>query len=546
MNFRILPAGDQAYLVELESLEQTLALYGALSSEPLLHVHSIVPAARTVLVRFNAFLLRATQVRRWIEAAMATLLDENHTKTRDVHGTTIEIPVYYDGEDLPVLAELLNIPVSEVIRRHTAATYTAAFAGFAPGFVYMTGTEPSFDTIPRRSSPRTRVPRGSVALAGNFGAVYPKEGPGGWQLIGTTPEAMWDMARSEPALIRPGMRVRFFDASEKPLSVTTAVANTTDDKDSAASVKLAPAFEVLSAGVQTLFQDAGRVGQTDRGISCSGALDRGSFQRVNRIVGNPSHCTVLENAMGSLQLRATQCAVVCVGGADAPISVTTEHGQKIEYVRHQAIALNPGDVIRLGAVKAGVRSYVAVRGGWSVPLVLESSSYDTLADIGPAPLRAGDELYVGEISSTDLSAIAWEGVDCLPAYDLPRANDCITLDLLLGPRSDWFSTDALSVLSSQDWSVSAQSNRVGLRLNGQNALTRDTAYATKELPSEGTVLGSVQVPSNGQPILFLADHPLTGGYPVIGCVASYHLDVLGQIPAGSRIRFNIVSAVTAA
>lgn len=540
MTVRILHAGDQAFLVELENLEKTLQLYEALSAHPISTVHSIVPAARTLLIRFNAFLINPVIVRRWIESSARSTFASGPLGIPNTLSKPIEIPVYYDGEDLAFLAKLLDMPSAEIIRRHTASTYTAAFAGFAPGFVYMTGSDPSFGQIPRRTTPRTRVPARSVALAGNFSAVYPKEGPGGWQLIGTTPVSMWDMSRTEPALIRPGMQVRFVDASRLPLCVTEAPAPEKHADNIVSERPHSAGFQVMSAGVQTLFQDIGRIGQSDRGISCSGALDRQSFHTANRIVGNPSHATVLENAMGALQLHTLECAVVCVTGANVQISVTTDSGQVVSYVRNQAIALNPGDCLRLGSMTSGVRSYIAVRGGWHVPSVLGSSSYDTLADIGPAPLQAGDFLSVGDTFASNLNAISSEGLDPLPSPDLPRVSDCVSLDFLLGPRNDWFSDETISLLTQQPWQVTVQSNRIGLRLKGQAPLTRAPAFTTQELPSEGTVFGALQVPPNGQPILFLADHPLTGGYPVIGCVASYHLDLLGQIPAGSRIRFNIM------
>ncbi|MCI1739784.1 MAG: hypothetical protein LKM38_24195 [Pseudomonas veronii] len=113
----------------------------------------------------------------------------------------------------------------------------------------------------------------------------------------------------------------------------------------------------------------------------------------------------------------------------------------------------------------------------------------------------------------------------------------------MGPRTDWFTLQAIALLASQLWTVTPQSNRVGLRLAGETPLMR---AQIAELPSEGTVLGAIQVPPSGQPVLFLADHPLTGGYPVIGAVAPYHLDRAGQIPIGAQVRFNPIRAFTAA
>ena len=184
----------------------------------------------------------------------------------------------------------------------------------------------------------------------------------------------------------------------------------------------------------------------------------------------------------------------------------------------------------LGMPCAGIRSYLAVRGGFAVAPVLGSCSTDTLARVGPAPIAAGDVL---PIRSVERGAIV--GLFEQPPADLPTMDETITLDVVMGPRIDWFTPEAVALLASQVWKVTPQSNRVGLRLAGEEALTRANPA---ELPSEGTALGALQVPPSGQPVLFLADHPLTGGYPVIGAVASYHLDRAGQVPIGASLRFN--------
>jgi biotin-dependent carboxylase-like uncharacterized protein len=466
------------------------------------------------------------------------------------YGSIIEIPVHYNGEDLDFLAQWLDVSPAEIVERHTSSVYQAAFAGFAPGFVYLTGGHPSFDKVPRRASPRTRVSAGSVALAGHFSAIYPKDGPGGWQLIGTTPLLVWDLARPEPALIRQGQQVRFIDAAGSRATVILPTSTSASAPASAASRTtendIPPAqtafagLHVVSPGIQTLFQDEGRIGQGDRGISRSGALDRRSFHEVNRRVGNPMECPVLENAMGHLKLRAAGPCVVCVGGADVPIDVVTPEGQRLRQACNQPIALDEGDCLQLGAAAGGVRSYIAVRGGWLVSPVLQSCAYDTLAGIGPTPLKKGDVLRIGSVAPGQLRAVEWDGMEPLPSPALPRVGDCVTLDLVLGPRDDWFTPQALQTLAEQTWQVTAQSNRIGLRLAGAEPLDRSSHYVGQELPSEGTVAGALQVPADGQPILFLADHPLTGGYPVIGCIASHHLDLLGQIPAGASIRLNPV------
>lgn len=181
----------------------------------------------------------------------------------------------------------------------------------------------------------------------------------------------------------------------------------------------------------------------------------------------------------------------------------------------------------------GTRSYLALRGGFDVEPFLGSGSTDTLAKVGPAPVVAGDVLVPANCHAAAVDP------DRPSPRRLPYAGETVTLDVHLGPRTDWFTDRGVETFLSQEWAVTAETNRVGMRLSGAVPLERRD---TTEMPSEATVAGAIQVPHNGQPLLFLADHPLTGGYPVIGVVARHHLDLAGQIPIGARIRFNAIAA----
>lgn len=198
---RTLPAGHHALLVECDDLADVMALHRALDEATPAGVVDLVPAARTVLVTFDASTTRETV------AAAVSRVGAGAGATTHPHREVV-IPVTYDGADLADVAELTGIPVDEVVRRHQAAEHVVAFTGFAPGFAYIAGGDPALH-VPRRSTPRTRVPAGSIALAGEFTGTYPREGPGGWQLIGRTDAPLWDLRRDPPALLTPGTRVRF-------------------------------------------------------------------------------------------------------------------------------------------------------------------------------------------------------------------------------------------------------------------------------------------------------------------------------------------------
>ena len=200
---RVLPSGTTALLVELDDLDEVLGLYAALADDLPSGVVDVVPAARTLLVVTDPALTSLSAV---ADAVRRTTPSPDRLGSGDL----VEIPVSYDGEDLQEAAQLLGCDDAELVRRHTAAEWVVAFCGFAPGFGYLTSK--SWQTeVPRRSSPRKNVPPGSVALAGEFSGVYPRESPGGWQLIGRTEVAVFDPSREPATLLRPGTRVRFED-----------------------------------------------------------------------------------------------------------------------------------------------------------------------------------------------------------------------------------------------------------------------------------------------------------------------------------------------
>jgi len=201
---RLLPCGDAAVLAELDDLDAVLDLYGALLDTALSGVVDVVPAARTLLVRFDPSKTDAGAVARTLRS---TRPRGGSSRPKDA---PVEIPVRYDGDDLPDVARLTGLPEAEVVDLHTSIEWTVAFVGFAPGFGYLVGGDERLH-VPRRDDPRTRVPTGSVGLAGPFSGVYPRDSPAGWQLIGRTDAVLWDLDRDPPALLVPGARVRFRD-----------------------------------------------------------------------------------------------------------------------------------------------------------------------------------------------------------------------------------------------------------------------------------------------------------------------------------------------
>ena len=516
---RFLPVSLTAILVELAGLDETLALFASLQADPMDGIEEMVPAARTLMIHFRPEKVTPEELAARIAARdlSAKIAPSEHL---------VEIPVRYDGEDLADVAELTGLSVEEVIRRHTQSEFTVAFCGFAPGFGYLVGGDPTLH-VPRRKSPRTRIPAGSVALAGAFSGVYPQASPGGWQIIGTTPLRMWDIDRDPGALFQPGYRVRFVDMAASGRTVSIPQSPPRKERVVASD---APRFAVLAAPMPAVFQDRGRFGQTGQGVSASGALDRAAFNAANRLVGNPDNTPALELTLGGFSFESNARAVIGLAGAAVTATVRDAAGCSRDFATYTPIPLEPGDTVTIGQPRKGMRAYLAVRGGFDVAPVLGSAATDTLAVVGPEPVTAGTMLALKE----ERAGLTSVSLDEVAAFDLPSVGDVVTLDVVLGPRTDWFTEKGIETLTGQLWKVTPQSSRVGIRLAGEVPLERRDST---ELPSEGTATGAIQVPHSGQSVLFLADHPLTGGYPVIGAVAEYHLDLAGQIPVNASIRF---------
>ena len=200
---RLLPAGDAALLIELEP-DDVLPFAGALRERAHPAVTDVVPAERTILLRFDPTLAPPAQIAAWLRG----LPPGSPPSIAD--SPLLELDVRYDGEDLAEVSRLTGLAVAEVIAVHTAGPWLVAFGGFVPGFGYLRPLGAALD-VPRRAEPRVRVPPGSVALAAGYTGIYPRASPGGWQLIGRTDAVLWDADRDPPALLRPGVRVRFRD-----------------------------------------------------------------------------------------------------------------------------------------------------------------------------------------------------------------------------------------------------------------------------------------------------------------------------------------------
>lgn len=283
------------------------------------------------------------------------------------------------------------------------------------------------------------------------------------------------------------------------------------------------ALRVHAVGPLALVEDLGRPGHSGVGVGRSGAADRSALRQANRVLANDEGAAAVEVTFGGLDMEVVgEGSWCCVTGAPCPVTVDGR-----EVGSHTVFFAEPGARVRLGAPTAGLRSYLGVRGGVEPEAVLGSRSSDVMSGVGPRPLEAGDVLPVGCPGDrfSDLDTVA-----------VPDLGGEVVLRAVRGPRDAWVrDADALTTAA---WEVTDRSNRVGMRLGGHAfAAARD-----EQLPSEGAWRGAVQVPPSGEPVLFLADHPVTGGYPVVAVVVDADVDRAAQLRPGDTVRFRWVDA----
>ena len=505
------PVGAHAYLLEVKTQDEVHLAWRAIQGASIPGVEEVVAGARTVLV------IGGTQDR--LQEVVTGAPSSRRTPT----GDPISIDVCYDGPDLEEVAQLTGLERSEVIARHSRAQYTVAFLGFSPGFAYMTGGDELL-RVPRRATPRTSVPAGSVAIAGPMTAVYPQATPGGWQLIGRTGAKLFDPARASPSLLIPGDRVSFRpaptvgrgDGPEQPAPPPTGSEGP-------------GAIDVLEPGALLTIQDRGRVGWAHLGVPRAGPADAGSAQRANALLGNDPDAALLEATLWGPTIRLGAARRVALCGASADITV-----DGLPARAGVALSLPAGAQLHVGRFRTGTRLYIAIEGGLEAPRVLGSRSTDTLSGLGPRPLRKGSRVALLPIPEHQSPGppVRTGSTDRRDTY--PFSTN-LTVAARPGPRRDWLTTDGWNRLIAETFTVAPTSDRTGVRLTGP-PLHRSRA---DELPSEGMVVGAVQVPPDGQPIVLMRNHPTTGGYPVVAVVDASGVDALAQAAPGTEVQFRI-------
>jgi KipI family sensor histidine kinase inhibitor len=523
---RLLPLGDMGLVVQCGGEEfsdainaAVRALGRAVADRRLEAVVEVVPTLRSLLVVFDPLRTTAVEIGR----ALSEVVDEAGSEEPPA-GRLIELPVAYGeefGPDLAAVAQEVGRAESQVIALHADREYRVYMLGFTPGFPYMGALSPSLQ-VTRLPSPRTRIPRGSVAIAGRMTCVYSVESPGGWSVIGRTPLPIFDPSRRDAFLLEAGDRVRFV-----PISRDEYARRVPLPVPSSPPAPLRPAVVVEEGGLLTTVQDLGRVGYRRFGLPPAGAMDPLALKVTNLLMGNPPGAAGLEFTFPGPRLRAARPLTLAIGGADLCPTINGRPARLWSCLR-----LDAGDLLAFDAPRSGRWAYLALPGGVDVPETMGSRATYLAATLGGYAgrrLERGDRF--GCLRITPRSMLR------LPEHHWPPVTGAAAVRIVLGPQQEYFTEDAVAALLGAPFSVGPESNRVGYRLEGPRLSHRTPV----ELLSDGLLPGALQVPSGGQPIVIMADGPTTGGYPKIGGIVLPDLRWIAQARRGETIRFQAVA-----
>ena len=516
---RIREAGDSALLLELAAVidpklnAQVVGIARAIGQRRIPGVRDVVPTYRSVAVHFDPLAIDAAALERtMIECATAPACEST--------GEVVEVPVVYGGEEGPDLADVAafaGLSEREVIDRHSAAEYRVFMLGFLPGFAYM-GLVDKPIAMPRKATPRLKVPAGSVGIAGRQTGVYPRPSPGGWQLIGRTSLETFDPFRTRPCVMAAGDRVRFTRVDRE------RAGRTSDSRGSRPDRAIDPTgnrlLTIIRPGLFTTVQDLGRWGHQHSGVPVSGPMDAFSHRLANALVGNDADAATLEATILGPEIRFEQRTLVAITGADLGASLD---GAAVDMNRPHVCGA--GGILRFGQRRHGARTYLACDGGMSVPRVLGSRATHVLSALGGLDGRAliaGDQVPLG--SPRETGAHGWSG-SSTPGL-------VTRLRVMQGPQHDDVGNEALETLLGARFMVSPQSDRMGYRLTGSRV-----GRASGDTISDAAFAGGVQIPPSGEPILLMADHQTTGGYPQIVTVITADLPAAGQLAPGDAVEF---------
>jgi KipI family sensor histidine kinase inhibitor len=537
----ILDLGDTALLVnfqdQTQALHQIHQLCDALFARSPSWLLDAIPGIDTLLVslRFQDFqyaLIRST-ARAEINELLANILSDKKliTAKDSVH----QIRVCYDpvlAPDLLTSAEKCKLTVREFINRHKNSEITVDILGFMPGFAYCSGLDPCLK-LPRLEKPRTAVPPGSVAIAELQTAIYPKTTPGGWNIIGRSPDLLFDPLKERPSLLHAGDRVQFIEIDIDQFKKIQGEESLNTNQDIKKYDSQKGVIEVISSGLLTTIQALPRYGLAHLALSAGGSVDKEGARLANTLVGNSEDAAGLEiTGTGPKLLFHLDTWVAWVGShCAAQIDGRTISGNRPVFICQ-------GQTLSFGPITQGYRIFLAFSGGIESEFILGGRGSHLSAGIGDKQVQKGDILYLPKllreapffeklkqehltypkwsVASPSLSGHGIQLIKAIPSMHLNLLND-----------------QEQASLWNCVWTVSSQSNRMGMRLDGNFSISSPIAG----IASQGIWFGTVQLPPSGQPILMMAEHATTGGYPRLVETIESERSKLAQLRPGDKIQF---------
>jgi KipI family sensor histidine kinase inhibitor len=472
------------------------ALCDRLLNDPLTGITDLYPGYVNLYAEFDALVVTRSLVRGWLKKHL------QHLDAKPA-GRSVVIPTRYDGQDLPWIAEQTGRSVEDVIRLHSQQEYRVYTLGFVPGQPMMGVLDPAL-RLPRRATPRKHVQANTVAMAVAQTCIYPLPTPGGWHLLGTALETIYDPHRRNPFLLEAGDLVRFAP-SDGPTPAAAQVLETLPEKPTH------PVLRVESPGLLDIVLDGGRLMGSRFGMALSGPMDARAARLANAVVGNAAHLPLLELTLKGPVLTVLREAVIGFAGFGMKLLVDGEPQPACV-----GIGVKPGQQISFQPISHGVRAYLAVAGGFEVNAFLNSRSADLRGLIGRA-LQADDTLGLAELRQV---RAGFSGRTLKPPEHAP------TIRLLAGPQA---TPEALRALGSGPFTV-VSPDRMGVRLEGPKV-------PGGELISEASPMGAVQITTDGDPIVLLNDRGRIGGYAKPAVIDPRDLPVVAQLRPGQQIRF---------
>ena len=516
-------AVDWGNQLEEAIFQQIQQLNTLLSQNPFTGFIETVPSYSTLTIYFRPELIISNPVapvdfiKPYIKQLLLKISDKKISSEK-----IVSIPVCYDDEfgyDLDYISKERGLSKREVIQIHQQKEYTVYMMGFLPGFAYMGEVEDSIATA-RKPTPRHLVEEGSIGIAGKQTGIYPLPSPGGWQIIGRTPLRLFDLQKTNPFLLNPGDRVRFYEISlatyysiKKDRPPFLFINNKQHNHDAL----------VLKPGVLSSIQDEGRVGYRAFGVPESGAMDLVSHCIANALVGNKRNATTIECTLGGLRLKFNDTTVIAItGGGSAFIN-----SQQIKY--YQPLLVLKNDVLEIIYNQNGTRTYIAVRGGFDATEIMKSKSVCLLAGIG-APLQKEGSLKFEKLFTLPSKTITTP----MPSPNYPTST---VVRVMPGAEKLRMTTESIQRFYSQPFTLSPRFDRMGYHLQGLELQLKDDS----ELLSTAVNKGTIQLTPNGKIIILMNDCQTTGGYPRIAQVAAVDLSLIAQLKPGDTIRFVDIS-----